>query len=208
MAEPETLPSTLPPRRSALDAVWAPGVHGAPGAGGPGVAISRRLGLSVVQLDARRGRSDAVQAALRDGLGLALPEPGRAAASGDVRALWHGPDRWMLIARDGTGRHAARVRAIVEAVGGVVVDQGHGRAILRLEGPRVREVLAKGTGVDLHPRAFSEDAVAQTALFHLSATIDRRRGTGCFDVHVMRGFAQTFFESLCEAAGEFGYRVV
>ncbi len=206
MAEPEIRPTALPPRRSALDSVWAPGLHGTVGSAGPALTISRRPGLSAVQLDARRGRSAALQTALRDTLGLALPEPGRAAAGGEIRALWHGPDRWMLIARDGADLHD-RVHAIVQPVGGVVVDQGHGRAILRLEGPRVREVLAKGTGIDLHPRAFAEDAVAQTAVFHLSATIDRRRGTGCFDVHVMRGFAQTFFESLCEAAGEFGYRV-
>ena len=207
MAEPATPPAALPPRRSALDAVWATGVHGIPGAGGPGVTLSRRLGLAAVQLDARGGRSEAVRAALRDALGVTLPPPGRAVSAGDLRALWQGPDRWTLIARDGLDLHA-RVGAIVRPEGGVVVDQGHARAVLRLEGPRVRELLAKGTGVDLHPRAFAEDAVAQTALFHLSATIDRRRGTGCFDVHVMRGFAQSLFESLAEAAGEVGYRLV
>lgn len=198
--------TTLPPRRSALDAVWTAGVHGTAGPGGPGVTMSRRLGLSAVQLDARRGAADALGTAVAAALGVTLPGPGQAASGSGVRALWLGPDRWLLLVADGSGLEATLHDAAGPA-GGIVVDQGHGRTILRLEGPAVREVLAKGTGVDLHPSTFAQDAVAQTALFHLGATLDRRRGTGCFDVHVMRGFARSLYESLCEAAAEVGYRV-
>jgi sarcosine oxidase subunit gamma len=168
--------------------------------------MSRRHGLSAVQLDAGLGAGGTVRAAVADAFGVALPDPGRAASGGEVRALWLGPERWMLLAADGY-RLEVRLRAAAEPVGGIVVDQGHGRAILRLEGPQVRDVLAKGTGVDLHPSTFAENTVAQTALFHLGVTLDRRRGTGTFDVHVMRGFARSLFESLCEAAAEVGYRV-
>ncbi|MEQ8818142.1 MAG: sarcosine oxidase subunit gamma family protein [Thalassobaculum sp.] len=199
--------ATLPARRSPLDGVWTPGDHGAVGPGGPGVTMTRRLGLSAVQLDARAGTADAVRHAIAAALGVALPAAGHATSGGDVRALWLGPDRWLLMAADGFGLEP-KLRDAAGPAGGIVVDQGHGRAILRLEGPAVRDVLAKGTGVDLHPRAFAEHAVAQTGLFHLTATLDRRRGTGRFDVHVMRGFAVSLFESLCEAAAEYGYRLV
>lgn len=198
--------TTLPARRSPLDAVWSPGVYGSPGAGGPGVGIARRLGLSAVQLDARAGTADALREAVAAAFGVSLPDPGRAASGGEVRALWTGPDRWILLASDGFGLEA-RLRAAAAPTGGTVVDQAHGRAILRLEGPAVRDVLAKGTGVDLHPCAFAENRVVQTGLFHLAVTLDRRRGSRTFDVHVMRGFAHDLFGSLCEAAAEFGYRV-
>lgn len=196
----------LPPRRSPLDAVWVPGDYGATAVGGPGVTMVRRLGLSSVQLDARRGAATGLSEAVAGALGLALPDPGRAASANGLRALWLGPGRWLLLAEDGFGL-AAKLQAIAGPAGGVVVDQSHGRTVLRLSGPAVRDVLAKGTGVDLHARAFAEDAVAQTALFQLSVTLDRRRGSGTFDVHGMRGFAQSLFESLCEAAAEFGYRL-
>ena len=45
---------------------------------------------------------------------------------------------------------ARRLRAA--DVGGVVVDQSHGRTILRIEGARARDLLAKGTGIDVHAR--------------------------------------------------------
>jgi heterotetrameric sarcosine oxidase gamma subunit len=197
---------TLPPRRSALDSVWVLGDYGIPGPSGPGVTIIRRLGLGAIQLDARRDTAAAVARAVSDSLGIALPAPGRAASGGEFRAIWIGPECWMLLGSDSTGLEA-RLRAAVEPAGGSVIDQSHGRAILRLSGPRVRDTLAKGTGIDLHPRAFAENTAAQTGLFHLSVTIDRRRGTGTFDVHAMRGFAQSLHESLCEAAAEFGYRL-
>lgn len=198
---------SLPPRRSPLDAVWIPGVHGSPGPGGPGITVTRRSGLAAVQLDARRGKAEALRGAVADAFGIGLPDPGRAISAGDMRALWLGPDRWLVLAAGDHGLEA-RLRAVAEPAGGIVVDQGHGRAVLRVEGPLVRAVLAKGTGVDLHPRTFAENAVAQTALFHLAVTLDRRRGTGTFDIHAMRGFARSLYESLCEAAAEFGYRVV
>ena len=196
----------LPPRRSPLDTAWVPGDYGTTAVGGPGVTMVRRLGLSSVQLDARRGAATGLSEAVAEALGLALPEPGRAASANGLRALWLGPERWMLLAEDRFGL-AAKLRAAAEPAGGVVVDQSHGRAILRLSGPAVRGVPAQGTGVGLHARAFAEDSVAQAGLFHLSVTLDRRRGSGTFDVHGMRGFAQSLFESLCEAAAEFGYRL-
>lgn len=196
---------TRPSRRSPLDAVWHPGFHGAP-TPTPGVTISRRLGLAAVQLDARLGHAEAVAGAVADTFELSLPGPNAASTGGDRRVLWIGPDRWLILARDEPDLET-RLHATVVPVGGVVVDQSHGRAVLRLRGPAARATLAKGTGIDLHPRNFVENAVAQTALFHLSVTLDRRLGNACFDVHVMRGYAVSLYESLREAAAEYGYEV-
>ena len=42
-------------------------------------------------------------------------------------------------------------------------DQSDSRLVLRLSGPRVRDVLAKGVPVDLHPKAFKPGDVAMHA---------------------------------------------
>ena len=40
--------------------------------------------------------------------------------------------------------------------------------LLELRGPRVRDVLAKGVSIDLHPRAFRTGDVAVTTASHLA----------------------------------------
>lgn len=199
--------TALPPRRSALAGVWAPGDHGRTGFAGPQVTLRARRGLTAVQLDARRGAADAVNDAMETALGLTLPGPGYAATTGDIRALWLGPDRWLLQTVTLTDLES-QLQGMTAHIGGVVVDQSHGRTILRIEGARARDLLAKGTGIDVHARAFAENTVAQTSLFQLAVTIDRRRGTACFDVHAMRGFAVHLYEALLEAGGEYGVRVM
>lgn len=199
--------ATLPPRRSALATVWRPGDRGRIGFAGPRVILRERQELAAIQLDARRGTTEALGRAVQETFGLALPETGRATATDGLRALWLGPDRWLLLAM-GRDDLETRLRAAVAPAGGVVVDQSHGRTILRIEGAKARDTLAKGTGVDLHPRAFAENTVAQTSLFQLAVTLDRRRGTSTFDVHAMRGFAVHLYEALLEAGGEYGVRVV
>lgn len=199
--------TTLPPRRSALASVWQTGDHGRIGFAGPQVTLRERHGLTAIQLDARRGAADTVSRAVRDTFGLALPSAGLTTTTGDIRALWLGPDRWLLLTMTGDDLDA-QLRAAAEPVGGVVVDQSHGRTVLRIEGAKARDTLAKGTGVDLHPRVFAENTVAQTSLFQLAVSLDRRRGTSSFDVHAMRGFAVHLYEALLQAGGEYGVRVV
>ncbi|NQW10571.1 MAG: hypothetical protein HQ481_11915 [Alphaproteobacteria bacterium] len=199
--------TTPPPRRSALANVWHPGDHGRIGFTGPQVTLRERRDITAIQLDAQRGTTDGVGKAVAAAFGLGLPGPGRATTTGDVRALWLGPDRWLLQTATPADLEP-RLRSLTEGVGGVVVDQSHGRTILRIEGAKARDTLAKSTGIDLHPRAFAENAVAQTSLFQLAVTIDRRRGTSIFDVHAMRGFAVHLYEALLDAGGEYGVRLV
>jgi sarcosine oxidase subunit gamma len=45
-----------------------------------------------------------------------------------------------------------------------IVDQSHGRTLLRVTGPRVRDALAKGLAIDLHPREFKTGYAAVTAV--------------------------------------------
>ena len=53
-----------------------------------------------------------------------------------------------------------------------VADQSDARLVLRLSGPRVRDVLAKGVPVDLHPQAFKPGDVANTLVGYIGVQID------------------------------------
>lgn len=182
---------TLPPRLSPVASLFAQTLSDAPAA----VTIAARV-MDQVQIDCRPGRIASIA--------LPLPAPGRAVSVDGLRLLSLAPGRWMALSA-GPDDLMGMLR---ERCGGAaLVDQSHGRTTLRLSGQRAREVLAGGTGLDLHPRAFAEDRVASTALYHVPVTIDRRLGTATFDIHVARGYAVSLAERLIAAGRQYGVAV-
>src|SRR3712207_67290 len=99
-------------------------------------------------------------------LGVDLPTaPNTWVPAGTGRAVWLGPDEWLLSSTAQTPEELeARVRAAVRPLGGSATDVSAQRVGLRLTGARVRVVLAKGCSVDLHPRVFGRGSSAQTTL--------------------------------------------
>ena len=87
-----------------------------------------------------------------------------------------------------------------------VSDQSHGRIIIRIGGKKSRQVLAKGTPVDLHADEFPVGQSAVTQMAHIGVHLTRT-GENTFEVSVFRGFAESFWEWLTQQAEEFGYVV-
>lgn len=203
---PETRTQSSPPRRSALAGALRPGDHGAQDYRGPGLVITERHPLSMVQIEARPAELGAMLEATADALGLRPSEAfNTSVGDGRPRILWTGPNRWMVVepeSRDLLGL----MRDALAPSNAAVVDLGHGRASLRLSGRAVRQVLMKAGPLDWHEASFTPGMCAQTALFHVSALIDCR-AADVFDVYVARGFAVSFLESVEQAAAEYGYRV-
>jgi sarcosine oxidase subunit gamma len=87
------------------------------------------------------------------------------APTGTGRAVWLGPDEWLLTSTtEAPEELEARVRAAIGPLGGAAADVSAQRIGLRLTGPRVRDVLAKGCSIDLHPLVFRRVSSAQTML--------------------------------------------
>lgn len=183
----------LPARHSPFASLFTETPSDAPA----GITIAART-LDQVQVDCDPARAG--------GIALPLPAAGRAQSHADMRLLNLAPGRWMVVAR-GAPDLAVRVAGLCGETGAAVVEQGHGRATLRLSGPAVRDVLAKGTGVDLHPRTLAVDSVVSTALFHVAVTIDRRRRPSIFDIHMPRGYARSLAERLIDAGRQYGVRI-
>jgi sarcosine oxidase subunit gamma len=167
-------------------------VHGRFGAsrGAPGVTFHVRHPLSIVTVIARAGQGEATAAA------LAAHE-----------ALWAGPDQYFVLAE---GRpEGALCRELRLALSGhaSVIDQSHGRVVIRIAGPKASAVLAKGTPVDLHPDQFPHRKSALTQMAHVGVHLTRV-DEDAFDISVFRGFAESFWEWITGQAEEFGYQVM
>jgi methylglutamate dehydrogenase subunit D len=194
-------------RLSALAAVYRPGSFGAIGPAGPGVVLAERHPLAAVQVAARLAEGEAVRAALAAALGVA-PDPAanRTAAQGATTILWAGPGRWLVVEPERRDLEAL-LRAALAGTAAAVTDLGNGRTTLRIAGKRSRDLLAKGSAIDFHPRAFPVGACAQGLLGHVGALFHAVDDAPSFDLHVARSYAQTVWEWLTEAAAEYGCRV-
>jgi heterotetrameric sarcosine oxidase gamma subunit len=190
------------PRRSPLQGARIEGRHGAGSPDEPGVVIVERRGLSLVQVLARRGGEQA--AAERLGLD---PAPGRASGIRAGTALWQAPGAWMVVAEGlDEGALYQDLREQLQDLA-AVIDQSHGRAVLRLAGARARDVLAKDCRLDLHPRAFQPGMCAQTAIAQIGVLLHQLDERPAYDLYVPAGYAMAFVEWLTSSATEFGYRI-
>lgn len=134
-----------------------------------------RLSRALVQLSAPRSALAAVRDGLAAGLGLALPDGPRRVEAAGRSALGLAPDRWLIV---GEGPGEALREAVAGAAGslGLATDQTDARTVFRIAGQGLRPMMEKLVPIDLHPRAFAEDAAASTDLHGLSAILWRESG--------------------------------
>jgi methylglutamate dehydrogenase subunit D len=152
--------------------------------GAPGVTLSIIHPVTRVTVIARKGKSKAVADALKS-----------------AKPMWAGPDQYFV-----EGIAAAKLKEKLGA-NASVIDQSHGRVVIRIAGPKARAVLAKGTPVDLHTDHFSMGKSAMTQMAHVGVHMTRT-GPDEFTLSVFRGFSESFWEWLTDSAGEFGYQVL
>lgn len=138
-------------------------------------------------------------------LGYALPlEPNQTTGEGARRALWLGPDEWLITVPG--GQEDALLKALSDAAAEYHValcDVSDARIVLTLSGPRARDVLEKGCGLDLHPRAFQTGHCAQTRLARTAVLLHQTGDTPVYDIHVACSFAAYLWIWLEDAAAEF-----
>ena len=89
-----------------------------------------------------------------------------------------------------------------------ISDQSGGRTVLRIGGPRARDVLAKGLPVDLDPRAFPLGSAATSTISLMGVQIWQTDDTRCYDIALFRSVSASFWRWLTASAGEYGYEVV
>jgi sarcosine oxidase subunit gamma len=196
-------------RLSALADTYQRGDLGATRGDGPGIIIAERRPLAMVQVAALSGAAVAVRAAIATALGLdVVAAPNHAAQKDGVTILWVGPDRWLVVEPERPGCElGARLNEALTSTPATLTDLSHGRTVFRIAGCSSRDLLAKGCGVDFHPRAFPVGGCAQSLLGHIGALLHAVDEAPSFDLYVARSYALTVWEWLTESATEYGCRI-
>jgi len=140
----------------------------------------------VTSVAAFKDKDAALSKALQAAHGLEMPAPNRVSEAGDARAIWFGPRMALLMGVSADPSLAAH---------GALTDQSDAWAVVRLEGARAADVLARLTPIDLRPGAFGPGSTARTELQHMQASITHL-SDGTYQIMVFRAFAETLVHDL------------
>lgn len=169
-----------------------------------GFAVSTEPYLTMTNVQVRTADARAAAAAV---LGTALPTAPNTWVTGPdpVEAvIWLGPEEWLVISSlSALATQETTLRAAIVPHGGAAVDVSGQRVTLVLRGVHVRDVLAKGCAIDLHPSVFGPRSCAQTTLARAGVVLLAADSEDEIVVLVRQSFAAYLADWLTDAAEEF-----
>ncbi len=142
-------------------------------------------------------------AAAKKVLGVDLPKTPRTSSSwGDVKCLWLSIDQWLVLCAKSKVEELIRtLRTELAGVHSLVVDVSDMRAVMRLEGESVREVLLKGSSLDLLSDDYKPGTVRRMRFAEIAALLHIVEDN-VFDIYVFRSYADYTWEFLLVTARE------
>ncbi len=144
-------------------------------------------------------------AAVRRAAGVDLPlVPNRVNEGESCSALWLCPNEWLLLTPAGPSAELASElgNALAKHLAAVNRLDG-GQTVIRIAGDNAREVLAKGSPLDLDSRVFAPGHCAQTRIAKTGALIWQIDHKPTFDIVVRRSFASYLWRWLDDASQEY-----
>lgn len=169
----------------------------------PQLRIDFREDVTIASLAAAKGQADALRDLIRTTYGADLPASNKRTVGKGIEFVWAGPELWLAIADRGADRDLEReLKALVGPMA-AVVDHSDGRVIVRVSGPKARDVLVKGVPIDLHPRAFSTNSVAITHASHIGVILWQTADAPVYEIAMFRSFADSFMHWLDSSATEY-----
>ena len=139
-------------------------------------------------------------AAAGTAIGVALPSPGTLVQGDGLSVAWVAQSEWLVFLAPSA---EPALLAALAAAGVFATSIGDARTGISIEGARAAEVLARGTGIDLHPAVFPEGRVCNTRLAQLAVMLARPPAGKGFQVWVDRSAGAWLWQWLLDAAGEF-----
>lgn len=169
-----------------------------------GLAVSLREIPDRGMIDLRGLASDVkFMAAVKEVLGTNLPEqPRSSVAWGDIKALWLSIDQWLILCpRSKVVSLLADLRKALTGIHSLAVDVSDMRAVIRMEGEGSREVLMKGSSLDLLSGEYGAGTVRHMRFAEIAALLHVVEDD-VFDIYVFRSYAYYAWEFLLATARE------
>ena len=168
-----------------------------------GVTIQIQANLSHINLRGSPENLEFVRAATNL-LGQELPVIANTMTLGKLRIYWLGPNEWLILTSvDGSPKLVTQLREALQGQHASVTELSGGQVTMRINGPHVRDVLAKGSTLDFHPAEFEVGACAQSGLTKANILIGLIDEEPVFEIVVGRSFAEYLVLWLEHSATEY-----
>ncbi len=196
--------STILPGRSALHGTAAKMLPN-PNGSKPGLVFCEMAHLGKLNMRADKSAGKIIKSIT----GCTFPPAAnKFTTAGERHAVWLGPDEFMIICEAGKDEElASAVHVSFGSEHTAVTNITDALAAFHLKGAAVRQVLAKGCGLDLHQNSFTSGDVAQTLLSHAAVTI-MALADDEFIVICRTSFASYLHDWLLDAALEYGVKFI
>lgn len=154
-----------------------------------GLQIEERTpGLATVQIGSADYSAFAERA--RAALGIEPRQGPQRAAQGELSFIGIGPGNWLAVREDRANTLAPELAGAFDGVASVS-DQSSGYSVLRISGPRARDLLQTGLPIDFHPSVFSETSAAVSTIAHIGVIV-WQLGPDVFEIAFFRSMSDSF----------------
>ncbi len=132
-------------------------------------------------------------------------EPLSVVANNETRILWNGPKNWLLVS---TKKDLLKnITEVFKETDFAVTDLSHSRAIIELEGEKVKEVLKKGCPFNFN--ILEKNNSINSTYNGIAFTVDMiDNGPDKIRLFTLRSFGESLYHSITDSSLEFGYKSV
>jgi sarcosine oxidase subunit gamma len=172
---------------------------------GAGVTLMPRDDLALATVIARKGQAAPLAERVSALFGISLPTGPKRAAEDKVAFIGMGPGQWLAVQECSPDPQAFATRLAADLSGlASVSDQSDARAVMRVSGPKARQLFAKGLPIDLDPRAFGPGDAALSQIALIGAHVWQIDDKPTYEVAVFRSMAGSFTAWLVASGAEYG----
>ena len=166
--------------------------------------ISEIKNLLIVQIVQYKNSTVLIESINIDGLRL-KDEPLKVISNNDTRILWNGPKNWLLVSSKKDLLN--NILEVYKETDFAVTDLSHSRAIIKIEGDNLKEVLKKGCPFNFNE--LKKNLSINSTYNGISFSVDMTQSNpDVARLLTLRSFGESLYHSITDASLEYGYKAL
>ena len=166
--------------------------------------ISEQKNILIIQIVQYKNSSTKINNIKIDNLNLENKTL-NVSSNSETRILWNGPNNWLLVTNK--TELLKEVLEKFDETNFAITNLSHSRAIIEIEGEKVKEVLKKGCPFNFND--LKKNECLNSTYNGMAVTIDMLNDEpDKIRIFTLRSFGESFYHSITDACLEFGYKSV